>query len=75
MRLLTCAALLHVAVACSVEAQLLANIPAAGNAWHIALGDVTGDGVDEVLHATYDGRICAQRATSSCRRGARVRGR
>ncbi len=36
-------------------------VPVAGNAWQIELADVTGDGSDELVYATYDGRVCAQR--------------
>ena len=40
------------------------SIPAAGNAWHIALADVTGNGRQEVVYACYDGKVCCQQESS-----------
>ena len=37
---------------------------AAGNAWHVELADVTGDGKREMVYACYDGAVCCQRQGS-----------
>jgi len=41
-------------------AGLAAAVPVAGNAWHLALADVTGDGRGEIIYACYHGKVCCQ---------------
>lgn len=36
------------------------EVPAPGNAWHVALADADGDGVEEVFTACYDGLVGCQ---------------
>ena len=40
-------------------------IQIAGNAWHLELADVTGNGERELLYASYDGAVCCQRPEST----------
>lgn len=35
-------------------------IPVHGSAWRLALSDVNGDGVKELIYSTWDGRVCCQ---------------
>ncbi len=37
--------------------ERVTSIPMGGNAWHVASGDVTGDGRQELIGACYDGSI------------------
>jgi hypothetical protein len=37
------------------------TIPAAGNAWHIAAGDIDADGNTEIVCACYNGDVCRAR--------------
>ncbi|HKQ46995.1 MAG TPA: VCBS repeat-containing protein [Phycisphaerae bacterium] len=39
---------------------LAESLPARGNAWHIASGDVIGDSATEIVYACYDGAVCCQ---------------
>lgn len=46
------------------------SIPARGNAWHIASGDLFGDSAPEIVYACYDGAVCCQ-STSDATAGWR----
>lgn len=46
-----------------VEGDSVVSIPAGGNAWHIAFGQITGDPAPELVYACYDGRVCCAQAT------------